>query len=63
MIFFRPFEYQIDETNRISIKFDMSGPSNILPGEFNFFLPNATTCSFVDFVVLPPGHGRIVTDF
>jgi len=25
--------------------------------------PNATTCPFVDFVVLPPGHGRSVTDF
>ena len=27
------------------------------------FFSNATTCPFVDFVVLPPGHGRIVTDF
>jgi hypothetical protein len=25
--------------------------------------PNATTCPFVEFVVLPPGHGRSVTDF
>ena len=25
--------------------------------------PNVTTCPFVDFVVLPPGHGRSVTDF
>ena len=24
---------------------------------------SATTCPFVDFVVLPPGHGRSVTDF
>ena len=24
---------------------------------------NATTCPLVDFVVLPPGHGRSVTDF
>ena len=28
-----------------------------------FFFPNTTTCPFVDFVVLPPGHGRSVTDF
>jgi hypothetical protein len=27
-----------------------------------FFLPSATTCRLVDFVVLPPGHGRSVTD-
>ena len=27
------------------------------------FSPNATTCPFVDYVVLPPGHGRSVTDF
>ena len=25
--------------------------------------PNATTCPFVDFAVLLPGHGRSVTDF
>ena len=25
--------------------------------------PNATTCRLVEFVVLPPGHGRSVTDF
>jgi hypothetical protein len=25
--------------------------------------PNATTCPFVEFVVLPPGHGRSVTNF
>ena len=25
--------------------------------------PSATSCAFVDFVVLPPGHGRSVTDF
>ena len=31
--------------------------------EVFFFSPNATTCPFVDFVVLPPGHGRSVTDF
>jgi len=35
MIFFRPFECKIAETKRISIKFGMSGPSSILPGEFN----------------------------
>ena len=29
----------------------------------SFPTPNATTCPFVDFVVLPPGHGRSVTDF
>ena len=29
-----------------------------------FFLPPiATICPFMDFVVLPPGHGRSVTDF
>ena len=28
-----------------------------------FFYSNATTCPFVDFVVLPPGHGRSVNDF
>jgi len=27
------------------------------------FLSNATTCPFVNFVVLPPGHGKSVTDF
>ena len=26
-------------------------------------LSNATKCPFVDLVVLPPGHGRSVTDF
>ena len=30
---------------------------------FFFFWSNATTCPFVDFVVLPPGPGRSVTDF
>ena len=29
----------------------------------SFFSPNAITCPFVEFVVLPPGHGRSVTDF
>jgi hypothetical protein len=29
----------------------------------NIFFFNATTCPFVDFVVLPPRHGRCVTDF
>ena len=33
------------------------------PKYIYIFLSNATTCPFVDFVVLPPGHGRIVTDF
>ena len=28
-----------------------------------FFSLSATKCPFVDFVVLPPGHGRSVTDF
>ena len=28
-----------------------------------FFSPSATTCPFVEFVVLPPEHGRSVTDF
>ena len=27
------------------------------------FSPYATTCPFVDFVVLPPAHGKSVTDF
>ena len=35
---------------------------NIKPRHF-FFPPNTTTCPFVDFVVLRPGHGRSVTDF
>jgi len=32
-------------------------------GGILFFFSNATTCPFVDFVVLPPEHGRSVTDF
>ena len=28
-----------------------------------FFFSNVITCPLVDFVVLPPGHGRSVTDF
>ena len=31
---------------------------------FYFFIfSDATKCPFVDLVVLPPGHGRSVTDF
>ena len=30
---------------------------------FKFFPPQCHHTSFVDFVVLPPGHGRSVTDF
>ena len=47
----------------------MLGHERFLPHPFQFifrrvfFFSNATTCPLVDFVDLPPGHGRSVTDF
>jgi len=38
------------------------GGSHFVYSEF-FFSPNAPPHVLVDFVVLPPGHGRSVTDF
>ena len=53
LILFRNNIYNVNWTSAqsFSCKFITSPPSS------------ATPCPFVDFVVLPPGHGRNVTDF
>ena len=48
--------------NRINL-FVMSANFFHIMFTITFPTRNATTCPFVDFVVLPPGHGRSVTDF
>ena len=52
--------YAITYTDR-QIIIETTEPRRL--SRINFFPPIATTCPFVDFVVLYSGHGRSVTDF
>ena len=55
----------LQQTELKASSYDQVQSLNIITEDdaLNFLFSSANTCPFVDFVVLPPGHGRSVTDF